>query len=303
MLRTVASYTIWPLLVVGETLLLYGFLQEHPAQTPLAIGATALAGFPIFAGLEAWLPLRTDWRLKGDRELGSDVVHTISATQLGVHIGEWLIPLYGVVAVGHLGLAPLVHLWPTSWPHYAQIILLVFCADGLEYGLHRLTHTVSWLWPLHIVHHTPERLHIFKAGRHHFAYFVVRHLVVLSPFLFLGAPAAVVLWYPLAIIILGPIAHANLALRVPPWLHKIILTPDVHRLHHSLDLKQGNSNYALVFPFWDIVFGTFCDPTKEPLGAVGLCFNPLPRRIVVELAAPFIWPQLVARVQREEAKA
>jgi sterol desaturase/sphingolipid hydroxylase (fatty acid hydroxylase superfamily) len=112
----------------------------------------------------------------------------------------------------------------------------------------------------------------------------------------------VILWYPLAIIILGPIAHTNLALRVPSLLHKIILTPDVHRLHHSLDLKQGNSNYALVFPFWDIVFGTFSDPTKEQLEAVGLCFNPLPRRIIVELAAPFIWP-LVAQARREEAKA
>lgn len=171
MLRIVASYTLWPLLVVGEIVLLYVFLKEHPAQTPLAIGATALTGFPIFASLEAWLPLRADWRLKGDRELGSDMVHTISATQLGVHIGEWVIPLYGVVAAGQLGLAPLVQLWPTSWPYYAQILLFVFCADGLEYGLHRLTHTVSWLWPLHIVHHTPERLHIFKAGRHHFAYF------------------------------------------------------------------------------------------------------------------------------------
>ena len=148
MFRTFASYTLWPVLVVGQLLVLYVLLQEHPAQAQLAIGGTALASFLIFAGLEAWLPFRADWRMRGDREIGGDVVHLLSATHIGYGLGEWLIPIVGVVAVGQFGVPPLVHVWPTGWPYWMQIALLVFFADGLEYGLHRLTHTVSWLWPL-----------------------------------------------------------------------------------------------------------------------------------------------------------
>lgn len=281
---------------------MYGLLQENPSQAPLLIGVIALTGLPLFAGLEAWLPFRADWRVPGDREIGGDVVHMFSASQLGIGLGEWLLPIYGVIAAGQFGFTPLLHLWPASWPYWLQIALLVFLADGLEYWLHRLTHTVAWLWPLHIVHHTPERLHIFKGGRHHFLYFTVRHLVVLSPFLFIGAPAPVVLWYPLAILIIGQLDHSNVALRLPRFMHRMVTTPEVHRLHHSIDLTQGNSNYALVFPVWDLLFGTFCDPRKEKLENVGLGFNSLPRWVVMELAAPFIWPQVVSRIHREEVK-
>jgi sterol desaturase/sphingolipid hydroxylase (fatty acid hydroxylase superfamily) len=282
---------------------LYVLLQEHPAQAQIAIGATGLASLLIFAGLEVWLPFRADWQMKGDQTISGDVLHMLIAGNIGYGLGEWLIPIVGVVAVGQVGVTPLAPVWPTSWPYGLQIALLVFCADGLEYGLHRLTHTVSWLWPLHIVHHTPERLHVLKSGRHHFLYFLVRHLVVFAPFLFLGAPASVVLWYSFCIFVTGIPAHANVALQLPCFLRKLITTPEVHRVHHSIDVRQGNSNYAVVFPIWDILFGTFCDPATAKLEQVGLCWNPLPKRIVAELAAPFLWPWFVARLHHQEAKA
>lgn len=303
MFRTFASYTLWPVLVVGQLLVLYALLRQHPAQAQLVIGGTGLASFLIFAGLEAWLPFRADWRTRGDQAIGGDIVHLLSAGQIGYGLGEWLIPIVGVVAVGQVGVSPLVHVWPTGWPDWLQIALLVFCADGLEYGLHRLTHTVSWLWPLHIVHHTSARLHVIKSGRHHFTYLLLRHLMVFAPFLFLGAPASVVLWHSVCIFVIGLPAHANVALQLPHVLYRLVNTPDVHRLHHSIDVKQGNSNYAGIFPVWDLLFGTFCDPAQAKLEHVGLGWNPLPQRIVAELAAPFLWPQFVARARLEEVKA
>jgi len=241
--------------------------------------------------------------VRGDQEVGGDVVLFLSATHIGSGLGEWLLLIVGVVAVGQFGVTPLAPVWPTGWPDWMQIALLVFCADGLEYWLHRLSHTVPWLWPLHIIHHTPERLHVIKSGCHHFTYFIVRHLVVFAPFLFLGAPASVVLWYPIFIFVLGFPGHANVALQLLRFLRTLVTTLDVHRLHHSIDFTQGHSNYAAIFPGWDILFGTFCDPAKATLEHVGLYYNPLPKRIVAELAAPFIWPQLVARVRHEETKA
>lgn len=302
MVRTFASYTLWPVLVGGQLLALYVILQEHPAQAQNAMGVTALASLLIFTGLEVWLPFRADWRVRGDRAVGGDVVHLLVASNLGYGLGEWLIPLVGVIALGQVSVTPLVSVWPTSWPYWLQIALLVFCADGLEYWLHRLTHTVPWLWPLHILHHTPERLHVIKSGRHHFTYLLVRQLTVFAPFLLLGAPASVVLWYPICIFVVGFPAHANVALQLPRFLYPLVTTPDVHRLHHSLDVTQGNSNYAIVFPIWDMLFGTFCDPATAKLEQVGLGWNPVPKRIVAELAAPFLWPRFVSRARRDEVK-
>jgi sterol desaturase/sphingolipid hydroxylase (fatty acid hydroxylase superfamily) len=303
MFRTFASYTLWPALVVGQIVVLYVLLQAHPAQTPIAMGGTSLVSFLILAGMEMWIPFRADWRLRGDQEIGGDVVHLLVASQIGYGLGEWLIPIVGVVTIGQVCVTPLAPVWPTGCPYWLQIALLVFCADGLEYWLHRVTHTVPWLWPLHIVHHMPERLHVIKSGRHHFTYFVLRHLVVFAPFLFLGAPASVVLWYPICIFVTGFPAHANVALQLPRFLHPLVTTPEVHRLHHSIDVQQGNSNYAVIFPIWDILFGTFCDPATAKLDDVGLGWNPVPKRIVAELAAPFLWLQFVSRARPEEVKA
>jgi sterol desaturase/sphingolipid hydroxylase (fatty acid hydroxylase superfamily) len=300
MVRTFAAYTLWPVLVIGQLFVLYVLLLEHPAQAQVAIGGAALASLLILASVEAWLPFRADWRVRGDQEIGGDVVHLLVASNIGYGLGEWLIPIVGVVTVAQIGVTPLASVWPTGWPYWLQIVLLVFCADGLEYWLHRLTHTVPWLWRFHIVHHTPERLHVIKSGRHHCLYFLLRQLVVFAPFLFLGAPASVVLWYPICIFVTGFPAHANVALQLPRFLHPLVNTPDVHRVHHSIDGQQGNSNYAVVFPIWDILFGTYCDPVTTQLKQVGLRWNPVPKRIVAELAAPFLWSHYVSRARLEK---
>lgn len=165
--------------------------------------------------------------------------------------------------------------------------------DVLEYWYHRLAHTVPWLWPLHAVHHAPVRLRTIKGGRHHLFYFIGRGLIVWAPLLLLGVPPGLVLWQFVAVVLIGISAHANIAFRIPAFVHRIFVTPEYHRIHHSIDLKQGNSNYSTVFPIWDMIFGTHTDPMVAALRKTGIDQDPIPRRFLSELLLPVTFNRLV----------
>ena len=80
---------------------------------------------------------------------------------------------------------------------------------GLDTGFHR----VGWLWPVHALHHAVDRLHVGKASRTHLLDMLGRSLGTYAPLVALGVPPDVLVWYPAAVTILGPIAHANVDVR------------------------------------------------------------------------------------------
>ena len=183
-------------------------------------------------------------------------------------------------------------LWPTNLPFAAQVCLLLVVADGLEYWRHRLLHTVPWLWSVHALHHSVDRLHALKGGRNNFVDMALRGALVFAPLVALGVPREVLLWYPAVIVVLGPIAHANLALRFPAFMHRVLVTPPEHRLHHAADRGLADSNFAVVLPLRDVVFGTFSLPDDHAVPEVGIAGDPIPFGFLTQFVAPFVWPRL-----------
>ena len=286
-IRVLISYIAWPL-AVGSLLCFYFFILEGDPARMTTVGALGLLGILVYnLLLESLIPLREDWKKAGDEMLTSDIAHALltrivlagaaALFPIAVLASDELVPVRGSLA-----------LWPVQIPYLLQILLFVFLADGVAYGLHRLTHEVSWLWPLHVVHHAPERLNALKAPRHHAVYMFIRYFVVFVPFVLIGAPPGVVIWYVPFLALFGPISHANADLRVPHWLDRIVVTPQVHQLHHCADMRLGNSNYAVIFPVWDIMFGTFSDPAVEKVGTVGVMHEPMPRGFLRDIVRPFI---------------
>jgi sterol desaturase/sphingolipid hydroxylase (fatty acid hydroxylase superfamily) len=102
--------------------------------------------------------------------------------------------------------------------------------------------------------------------------------------LVLGVPAALVFWQFVAATITGLVGHANIRCRIPAFLHRLAVTPEFYCTHHAADSQLGNSNYGVVFPFWDMAFGTHADP--------------LPRQFVEELKSPITYGKLVAHRQQ-----
>ena len=163
-----------------------------------------------------------------------------------------LAPLIAVVAFGGLtgGLA---------MPSWLQLAVGIAALDALSYALHRAFHASGTLWRLHALHHSDPELDVSTTVRHHPGESVVMAFAV-------GLPAAVVGLSPFVIGLYATLnlsvqffAHANIRLpsRLTNALGWLLITPVLHRVHHSRHPADISTNYGLVFSVWDRLFGTY----------------------------------------------
>ena len=150
------------------------------------------------------------------------------------------------------------------WQRIDHAPLLAFLlgfllVDIFYYWLHRLLHAVPLLWRLHLVHHADPEIDVSTALRHHPFENLVTSLIGLMPALALGVEPAVVAFYVLASASIGYFHHANIELprRIGALTAMILVMPDVHRIHHSIIVGEGNSNFGAVLSLWDRIFGTY----------------------------------------------
>jgi sterol desaturase/sphingolipid hydroxylase (fatty acid hydroxylase superfamily) len=145
-------------------------------------------------------------------------------------------------------------------------------ADLFDYAFHRLLHRWRWMWLIHCVHHSDPHVDASTGARFHPAEVVVEVVLKTSLFLFLGIP----LWVEGArAVILNPlnlVQHANV--EYPRWIERwfgwLLVTPDMHRIHHSPEPRETNSNFGAVFSFWDRLFGTHLRRDPESVPTYGL---------------------------------
>ena len=287
------NWLLWLAIVVVNSAPLAAVTIYAPAMLPNALALTTVLIIFALLGIELLLPYRRDWAFRSDHEIWRDIGHTLMYSQ-AITLSRilFLFVLAGVIEKA--GLFGIVNLWPSSFPTWLQVLLVVVVGDALEYSYHRLAHSSPLLWRLHALHHTPERLHVLKGGRHHFLYAFGRGVVVWTPLLFLGAPAQIIFWQYVAEVITGLVGHANIDFRCPRLLHRFIVTPEFHRLHHSSAPQHGNSNYGVVLPLWDILFRSHSDPNIFAAQTLGIQDDPIPRRFLSELLSPFIYKRLIA---------
>jgi sterol desaturase/sphingolipid hydroxylase (fatty acid hydroxylase superfamily) len=295
MLKRLVEWSVWPLCLAANTAPVVAAAMVAPHLFPQVAAATTLVLMIVLLALEQALPYRTEWSVRGDCEVWRDIGHTVAYAALAINAARVL--FLGVLAraIASLGLADLCGLWPTESPVGVQIVLVIVLGDALEYSYHRLCHTSPLLWRLHAIHHTPVRLHTLKGGRHHFLYAFGRGVVVWLPLLVLGAPTALGFWQFVAETITGLVGHANIRFRIPAFMHRLVVTPKFHRLHHAADPQLGHANYGVVFPCWDMVLGTHADPLRVAVGDVGIQDDPIPRQFAEELKSPLTYTELVAR--------
>lgn len=140
-----------------------------------------------------------------------------------------------------------------SLPDVPKLLLGVLLVDLIQYGLHRMAHAIPLLWRLHQVHHADEALDVSSSVRHHPLEVVVLSALTLLVSAALGLPLLSLVLYVLLQLLHTLFCHANIALpvRVDAGLRWWLVTPDMHRVHHSVRMDEGNSNFGMVFPWWD----------------------------------------------------
>jgi sterol desaturase/sphingolipid hydroxylase (fatty acid hydroxylase superfamily) len=284
--QTAIALGLWPFVVVASVAVMAHGMQlgYEPAAILFAVNLGTLI---LVLTAEQALPHRRAWSALTDRQTLNDLGHGLLQNQVGERLGVLLLV---TIAAGAASQRSLAHhpAWPVAWPMWRQVLLGVVVADGLDYWKHRALHT-AWGWRLHGLHHGITRLHALRSARSHFVEVVMRFLMVYAPLVAVGAPADVLVWHAALIGTLGVIGHSNVRLRLPSSLHRLLMTPQVHRLHHSSERALADSNFANILPLWDVLFGTFSHPDDHELREVGVVGDDVPASFVQQLVAPFTW--------------
>jgi len=292
---------LFPVLLIGSFYAYHRLLcaDWHPG---VALFTMTLISLAVIAVLERLLPYRNDWAWWTDRQVVNDLLHGAALSTIGPRLGEVL--LASLAATGAAALAGTWGggIWPADWPLWAQVALTIVIADFFDWGKHWLYHHAAPQWPIHALHHNPDRLHFAKAGRLHFLEATIRFAIISVPLIVLGAPPLALFWFAASQNFLGNLNHSNVDMPVPRFLHYLMATPQAHRLHHAKDHDLGQSNLSSFTLIPDHLFGTFRDPVTHPYDHVGIDDDPIPRNVLGQLATPFIWPLLIVRARRRRAR-
>ncbi len=146
-----------------------------------------------------------------------------------------------------------------QWHDAASMIIAVIVLDLAIYGQHVLFHAVPILWRLHMVHHADREIDVSTGLRFHPIEIMLSMLIKISIVMLLGVPVMAVVIFEMILNAMAMFNHANvrLPLRLDAILRMLVITPDVHRIHHSIIKGETNSNYGFNLSCWDRLFGTY----------------------------------------------
>lgn len=146
-----------------------------------------------------------------------------------------------------------------AWPDWLELTLAVLIFDLAIYWQHRIMHRIPLLWRLHRVHHTDLDFDASTGVRFHPFEIVLSMLIKLALVTLLGASALAVLVFEILLNASSLFEHANLRIpaRFDRWLRLLMVTPDMHRVHHSVHGEEYNRNFGFNFPWWDRMFASY----------------------------------------------
>lgn len=146
-----------------------------------------------------------------------------------------------------------------AWPYALEVVIAIIVLDFAIYLQHVMFHAVPVFWRLHRMHHADLDFDVTTGVRFHPIEIVLSMLIKFAVIVALGPPALGVLIFEVLLNATAMFSHANLRLplRVDSVLRRIIVTPDMHRVHHSIERHETNSNFGFNFSLWDRLCGTY----------------------------------------------
>lgn len=221
--------------------------------------STFVTIFLIMTVLEAALP-RRDRRFSRTQRWTTNI-GVLLASFAAVSASTFIIPVTATLTAmaaeaNGWGLFNLV-----DWPVWVEWLIAFVVLDFVIWGQHVVTHKVPILWRIHRVHHTDEDLDASSAVRFHPLEIVLSLFTKSAAVLLLGANPIIVVIFEAVINGTALFNHANfrLPLSVDKWLRYILVTPDMHRVHHSIINRETDSNYGFAISLWDRLFHTYND--------------------------------------------
>jgi len=146
-----------------------------------------------------------------------------------------------------------------------EIIIGLIILDLVIYFQHRLFHAIPLLWRLHRVHHSDRDFDVTTAIRFHPVEILLSLCIKMAVVFIFGIDALTIVIFEIILSTCALFNHSNI--RIPlfldKWLRLLIVTPDMHRVHHSIYVDETNSNYGFNLPWWDRLFRTYQDQPRD----------------------------------------
>ncbi len=221
----------------------------------------AFAAILVFGLVELGFPRmqeRPNWREHLPPILSFAALTILTTLVLGYGVQDHLVGALTPFRVFDLGRLPL--------PGPVVFVISLVVVDFLNYVFHRLSHAIPALWRLHAIHHSDEHVTALTSQLHHPLEVAASYVFLIAVYVVIGMPVVAAIIYGLIFAVENAFAHADVTLPrgLDRWLRWVIVTPDLHRTHHSRDMREGNSNFGQVLTIWDRLFGTYLDRPSLP---------------------------------------
>lgn len=212
--------------------------------------------FLFFAVIEAWCPRR---RRRHNRMARWPSNVAISA--LNQLLTRLIIPTTAVAVAIYCETANFGLFNQFSLPFWVEIALAILLLDLTLYLQHRAFHAIPIIWRLHRMHHADTDFDVTTGIRFHPASVILSAIIKIGVVFLLGPAAIAVLIFEVLLNATSLFNHSNLQLpqRIDQTLRYFVVTPDMHRVHHSSNPIETNSNFGFNFPWWDRFFGSYTD--------------------------------------------
>jgi sterol desaturase/sphingolipid hydroxylase (fatty acid hydroxylase superfamily) len=248
-----------------------------------------LGGLVFFLALELLVPYRNSSVSKWKRWINNLALTLFNNLLLTLLFSSAIITTAVYVQTHNLGILSML-----KAPSWIKILFTVVFMDFLLYVWHLLNHEVPLLWRFHRVHHSDLNMDVSTATRFHMGELGISAIIRICIIFFMGSSYLGILIFESAVLLFTQFHHSSL--KVPTWLETVwwifFVPPSMHRIHHSVIIKERNSNYGAIFSIWDRILGTLITnvPQKRIRIGVGAYTKPNKLHFHHLLTMPFAKP-------------
>lgn len=231
------------------------------SQTEVIVRLSAFAG--VLLAMTVWellTPRRKLSARKGPRWASNLLLVAINTIAARLVIPVTAVATALTAESGRWGL-----LHQLDWPYWGKVVFAVVALDLVIYLQHVMFHAVPALWRLHKVHHADLDFDVTTGLRFHTLEILLSAILKLAAVVALGVPALAVVLFEVILNATSMFNHSNIRLpeRVDRVLRWFVVTPDMHRIHHSIIRRETDSNFGFNLPWWDRLLGTYRRDPQE----------------------------------------
>jgi len=243
---------------------LINFFSDIPLSFRTSI---LLGGIVFFWILEGMIPLYS-FRYKKINHAFLNIFFTTTTAIIGFGFAFLLLKSTLYVGGEQIGI---IHIF--NLPIWADVIISLLLLDLIgAYLVHFIQHKVPWMWKFHLVHHSDMNVDVTTGLRHHPGETVFRIIFTIIGVFVSGASIGMVMLYQSLSVLFAHITHANISIpkKIDAILSYVLVTPNMHKIHHHYKMPLTDSNYGNIFSIWDRLFNTFSFINKQKSVVYGI---------------------------------